>query len=68
MYYETIQLAEKQNITLLKLPARTTDLLQPLHVPGFKSLKEPLREYFVSTCKFEKVTSIQIGLSNHPFK
>ena len=38
--YETIQLARKQNITLLKLPAHTTDLLQPLDVSVCKSLKE----------------------------
>lgn len=36
---ETIELAETENITLLKLPAHTTDLLQPLDVACFAPLK-----------------------------
>ena len=36
---QTIELAERENITLLKLPAHTTDFLQPLDLACFGPLK-----------------------------
>lgn len=36
---ETIKLARDNNISLIKLPSHTTDLLQPLDVSCFRSLK-----------------------------
>lgn len=36
---QTIELAERENISLLKLPAHTTDILQPLDVACFAPLK-----------------------------
>lgn len=38
--YETISFARENKVTVLKLPPHTTDLLQPLDVSVFKSLKE----------------------------
>ena len=38
--YLTISLARNSKVTILKLPPHTTDLLQPLDVSVFKSLKE----------------------------
>ena len=40
--YATIKLARKTRVTILKLKPNTTDLLQPLHVAVFKSLKQNL--------------------------
>ena len=39
MYYPTLDLARKQNVTIINMPAHTTDVLQPLDVSVFKSLK-----------------------------
>ena len=38
--YATVCYARKKNVTILKLPPHTTDVLQPLDVSVFKSLKE----------------------------
>ena len=38
--YATIKLARETRVTILKLPPNTTDLLQPLDVAVFKSLKQ----------------------------
>ena len=40
LWYDTIKLAQEKNVTIIKLPAYTTDLLQPLNVYCFKSLKD----------------------------
>eukprot|EP00111_Clytia_hemisphaerica_P004974 TCONS_00014297-protein len=40
MIYNTIKFSRKNKITILKLPPHSTDLLQPLDVSVFKSLKE----------------------------
>ena len=40
MNFESVQLAREKNITLLKLPPHTTDILQPLDKSVFKSLKD----------------------------
>ena len=39
LWYYTIKLAQEKNVTIIKLPAYTTDVLQPLDVLCFKSLK-----------------------------
>ena len=39
VWYGTIELARNQKVSIIKLPAHTTDLLQPLDVSVFKSLK-----------------------------
>jgi len=36
---ETIELARKENVSILKLLAHCTDMLQPLHVNCFAPLK-----------------------------
>ena len=38
--YDTIKLAKEKNVTIIKFPAHTTDVLQPLDVSCFKSLKD----------------------------
>ena len=40
MWYGTIDLARQKSVTIIKLPPHTTDLLQPLDVVVFKSLKD----------------------------
>ena len=40
MWYGTIDLARQKSVTVIKLPPHTTDLLQPLDVAVFKSLKD----------------------------
>ena len=40
LLYGTIQHAKEKCVTIIKLPAHTTDLLQPLNVSAFKSLKD----------------------------
>ena len=40
MWYGTLEYARKWKVTIIKLPAHTTDLLQPLDVSVFKSLKD----------------------------
>ena len=40
LWYGTLKLARNNNVTILKLPPHTTDLLQPLDVAVFKSLKD----------------------------
>ena len=40
MWYGTIDLARQKSVTIIKLPPHTTDLLQPLDVAVFKSLKD----------------------------
>ena len=39
IWYGTIELARTQNVTIIKLPPHTTDLLQPLDVSVLKALK-----------------------------
>ena len=39
IWYGTIELARSKDVSIIKLPAHTTDLLQPLDVSVFKSLK-----------------------------
>ena len=39
IWYGTLELARMQNVTIIKLPPHTTDLLQPLDVSVFRSLK-----------------------------
>ena len=40
VWYGTLELARQQKVTIIKLPPHTTDLLQPLDVAVFKSLKD----------------------------
>ena len=40
MWYGTIDLVRQKSVTIIKLPPHTTDLLQPLDVVVFKSLKD----------------------------
>ena len=40
MWYGTVKLARAKNVTIIKLPPHTTDLLQLLDVAVFKSLKD----------------------------
>ena len=40
VWYGTIELAREKKVSIIKLPAHTTDLLQPLDVSVFKSLKD----------------------------
>ena len=40
MWFGTLEHAKKYNITILKIPPHTTDLLQSLDVAVFKSLKD----------------------------
>ena len=40
VWYGTTKLAMKYNMTIIKLPPHTTELLQPLDVAVFKSLKD----------------------------
>ena len=40
MWHGTIALARQKKVTIIKLPPHTTDLLQPLHVAVFKSVKD----------------------------
>ena len=40
MWYGTIDLACQKIVTIIKLPPHTTDLLQPLDVVVFKSVKD----------------------------
>ena len=40
VWYQTLKLAREKNITIIKLPAHTTDLLQPLDISVFKSVKD----------------------------
>ena len=47
---ETIELARKENVFIIKLPAHCTDLLQPLDVSCFVSLK-----YFYEKTLFEHI-------------
>ena len=44
--YDTIKHAWINNVTTLKLPPHTTDLLQPVDVSVFKSLKDKWGMYF----------------------
>lgn len=39
LWYGTIELAREKKVSIIKLPAHTTDLLQPLDVSVFKALK-----------------------------
>ena len=40
VWYGTLELAHQQKLTIIKLPTHTIDLLQPLDVTVFKSLKD----------------------------
>jgi len=40
VFYETLSFVRERKVTILKLPPHTTDLLQPLDVGVFKSLKD----------------------------
>ena len=57
--YDTLELAPQQKVTIIKLPPHTTDLLQPLDVAVFKSLKDHwgdilFQRFSMSRNKFEK--------------
>ena len=59
MRYDTLELAPQQKVTIIKLPPHTTDLLQPLDVAVFKSLKDHwgdilFQRFSMSRNKFEK--------------
>ena len=58
MDYATIKHAKENNVIILKLPPHTTDLLQPLDVSVFKSLKEKWgKVLFQRLCKTRSTLS-----------
>ena len=52
VWFGTLELAREQNITILKLPAHTTELLQSLDVAVFKSLKSSWGHILFDGLKF----------------
>ena len=62
LWYDTIKLAQEKNITIIKLPAYPTDLLQPLDVSYFKSLKD-----YWSKMLFERYNSSRSRITKSEF-
>ena len=52
--YDTIKHVRMNNVTILKLPPHTTDLLQPLVVSVFKSLKDKWGAVFFKRPKYKR--------------
>ena len=62
LWYDTIKLAQEKNVTIIKLPAYTTDLLQLLDVSCFKSLKD-----YWDKMLFERYNSSRSRLTKSEF-
>ena len=60
LWYGTIQLAKGRHITVIKLPAHTTDLLEPLDVAVYKSLKYQWGNVLFKRLKFTGANKIRI--------
>ena len=61
LWYGTIQLAKGKHITVIKLPAHTTDLLQPLDVAVFKSLKYQCGNVLFKRLKLQRTSLTKSG-------
>lgn len=62
VWYGTLELARTQNVTIIKLPPHTTDLLQPLDVSVFKALKG-----YWADILFKRIRSTRARLSKAEF-
>ena len=62
LWYDAIKLSQEKNVTIIKLPAHTTDLLQPLDVSCFKSLKD-----YWGKMLFERYNSSRSRLTKSEF-
>lgn len=62
LWYGTIELARTQNVTIIKIPPHTTDLLQPLDVSVFKALKN-----YWGTILFKRLKTTRSRLSKAEF-
>ena len=54
LWYGKIQLAKEKHNTVIKLPAHTTDVLQPLDMSVFKSLKDHWGNALLTRLKFSR--------------
>ena len=62
LWYSSIQHANEKNVTIITLPAHATDLLQPLNVSVFKSLKDNL-----GSILFNRLMKMKISLPKSEF-
>ena len=58
IWYGTLELARAQKVTIIKLPLHTTDLLQPLDLSVFKSLKDYWIDILFRTLKTKCTTRL----------
>ena len=58
IWYGTLELARAQKVTIIKLPPHTTDLLQPLDLSGFKSLKDYWGDILFRRLKTKRTTRL----------
>ena len=65
LWYGTIKLAQTQNVTIMKIPPHTTDLLQPLDVSIFKSLKDSWGDILFKRLKTTRSRLTKAEFSSH---
>ena len=58
IWYGTLELARAQKVTIIKLPLHTTDLLQPLDLSVFKSLKDCWGDILFRRLKMKHTTRL----------